>query len=99
MTEQIFWGRTYGLDFRVEREADGTLGVYGSVAYAAHDTLLANGSTEEPVGRFDMSGGLLHRLEQRLGIPLASVYTPQKRRSASNALQNWGSFRPTRRPA
>lgn len=75
-------GRAYGLDIRVEREADGTLGVYGSVAYAAHDTLLANGSTEESVGRFDVSGGLLRWLEQRPGVPLASAHTPQKRRSA-----------------
>lgn len=62
------------------------------MAYAAHDTLLANGSTEEPVGRFDVSGGLLRWLEQRPGVPLASVHTPQKRRSASNALKIGAAF-------
>lgn len=69
-------GRAYGLDIRAERGADGTLGVYGSVVYAAHNTLLAIGSTEELVGRFDVSGGLRRWLEQRPGVPLANAHTP-----------------------
>jgi len=68
------------------------------VAYAAHDTLLANGSTEEPVGRFDVSGGLLRRLEQRPGVPLASAHAAEAAKRVERP-KNWGSLRPTRRPA
>lgn len=75
-TEQNIGGRSYGLDIRVERETDGTLVVYGSVAYAAHDTLLANGSTEELIGRYDVSGALRRWLEQRPSVPLANAHTP-----------------------
>ena len=56
-TRSIFRGRAYGLDIRVEREADGTLSVYGSEPYADDYALLARGPVEEMVGRFDVSGG------------------------------------------
>ena len=64
-TRSIFRGRAYGLDIRVEKEDDGTLGVYGSEAYAGDYTLLARGPVEEIVGRFDVSGGLRRWLERQ----------------------------------
>lgn len=64
-TELTFLGRAYGLDIRVEREVDDTLSVYGSEPYADDYTLLARGSVEEMVGRYDVSGGMQRWLERQ----------------------------------
>ena len=71
-TELTFSGRAYGLDIRVEREADETLSVYGPEAYADDYTLLARGPVEEMVGRFDVSGGLRRWLERQAGVAAAA---------------------------
>ena len=70
-TELTFLGRAYGLDIRVEREADDTLSVYSSEPYTDNYTLLARGPVEEMVGRYDVSGGLRRWLERQAGVPSA----------------------------
>lgn len=48
----------YGMDIRVEREADGTLSIYESPPFMGLSTFVERGPVAEMILRYDVSGSI-----------------------------------------